>query len=44
MNPIPSIPMLSGTGGNGKTFMVIGIIAVLLMMANQSKAATAAKK
>jgi len=35
MNPIPSIPMLSGTGGSGKTLMVVGLLAVLVMMADK---------
>jgi hypothetical protein len=43
MNPIPSIPMLSGNGGNGKVLMVLGIIAALLVMANQAKAAAPVK-
>lgn len=44
MNPVPPIPMLSGSGGNGKVFMVVGLIAVLLVMANQAKTAAATKK
>lgn len=33
MNPIPSVPMLSGSGGSGKTLLVVGILAALVMMA-----------
>ena len=41
MNPIPSIPMLSGGGGSGKVLMVVGVLAVLVMLANKQSAATA---
>ena len=44
MNPIPSIPMLSGTGGSGKTLMVVCILGVILMMASQQKTTAAAPK
>ena len=44
MNPIPSIPMLSGTGGSGKTLMVVCILGVLIMMANQKKTTPSAQK
>lgn len=33
MNPIPSIPMLSGSGGSGKTLMVVALLGVLVLMA-----------
>lgn len=36
--------MLSGSGGSGKVLMVVGLLAVLVMVANQKKtAATTAK-
>ena len=44
MNPIPSIPMLSGSGGSGKALMVVGILAVLVLMASQKPTATVAAK
>lgn len=46
MNPMPSIPMLSGSGGSGKVLMVIGVLAVLFMVANKEKqpVATSAPK
>lgn len=42
MNPIPSIPMLSGSGGSGKTLMVVALLGVLVLMAaKKAPAATA---
>ncbi len=36
MNPVPSIPMLSG-GGSGKVFLVIGVLVALAMASSQNK-------
>lgn len=37
MNPIPVVPMLSGSGG-GKTFLVIGVLLALAIAANRKPA------
>lgn len=42
MNPIPSIPMLSGGGGSGKVLMVVGVLAVLVMLANKQSSPSVA--
>lgn len=36
MNPMPSIPMLSGSGGSGKVLMVMGVLLVIVMIANKA--------
>jgi hypothetical protein len=36
MNPIPSIPMLSGSG-SGKVFLVIGVLLALAAISSASK-------
>lgn len=42
MNPIPSIPMLSGTGGGGKVLMVLAVLAFAMMATKKVPVATSA--
>jgi len=44
MNPIPSIPMLPTGGSGGRVLVVVGILAALVLMANQKKTAATAQK